>query len=180
MEKLELINRLENHPRPVIVDIWAPWCMPCRMMAPTLERLGQTYAGRVDVWKINADENASLVRSLGVFSIPTLIVYRGKQEIARRTGAQQPNALSGLFEAALAGEPPAKTGLATTDRLLRGFAGLALLTLGGISGPSLFLLAVGGIVLFSAVYDRCPVWRALAPRFKQVFLKIQQQGGGND
>jgi len=172
MDKQQFLEKVYQNPRPVVVDIWAPWCMPCRSMAPLIEKLGNDYAGRVDVCKLNADEHPDLVRSLGVRSIPTLIVYRGVEELARRTGAQPQAALAELFQAALEGEAPPLRGLATADRILRLFAGSALLLLGWAAGPSWLLLGVAAVVLFSAVYDRCPVWQALSPRLSRLLDRL--------
>jgi thioredoxin 1 len=133
-------------------------------MAPSLERLEAAYTGRVDLWKLNADEQADLVRALGVRSIPTLIVFQGDEEITRRSGGSSPASLDKLFEAAVAGEAPARSGPAPSDRLLRSLVGVTLLALGGATGPSLLLAAMGGAILFSAVHDRCPLWQAFAPR----------------
>ena len=169
MDQEQFTKKLSLNPRPVVVDVWAPWCMPCRAIEPVVKRLEQEYTGRVDVWKVNADESPSLVQSLGVRSIPTLIVFRNGQEVSRSIGARSPAALADLFTTALGEEPPPKRGLAATDRALRLLAGTALLAIGIFTGPSWLLLGVAGLVLFSAVYDRCPIWQAVAPRLKRLF-----------
>lgn len=169
MDRAEFFERLRGSPRPVVVDLWAPWCLPCRAIAPALERLGAAYAGRVDVWKVNADEHPELARELGVLGIPTLLVYQGDREVARRTGAQPQVALAALFESALGGQAPAQRGLLLRDRLLRLAAAAGLFALGWQAGPAPVLYLAGGVVLFSAVYDRCPLWQALAPRLKKLF-----------
>lgn len=168
MDKEQFMEKLHQNPRPVVVDIWAQWCMPCRAVAPLLEKLGQDYAERVDLWKLDADENPGLVRSLGVRSIPTLIVYQGEHELVRRTGAQPQSALAELFQSALDGEAPPARGMSSTDRLLRLSAGLALILLGWTIGTSWLLMGAGGLVLFSAVHDRCPIWQALSPRLARL------------
>ncbi|HEX6304086.1 MAG TPA: thioredoxin domain-containing protein [Anaerolineales bacterium] len=66
-------EELNANPMPVVVDVWAPWCMPCRAIEASLQKLGEQYAGRVEVWKVNADESPALVQSLDVRSIPTVI-----------------------------------------------------------------------------------------------------------
>lgn len=69
-----------------LVDIWAPWCGPCRIIGPIIEELAETYAGRVNIGKLNADENAK-VSELGVSGIPTLIILRDGKEVDRIVGA---------------------------------------------------------------------------------------------
>ncbi len=71
---------------PVIVDFWAPWCGPCKMLAPTLEAISQEVADKVKVVKVNVDENQSLAVKFGVMSIPTLIIFKGGQQVDRIVG----------------------------------------------------------------------------------------------
>jgi thioredoxin 2 len=72
---------------PVLVDIWAPWCGPCRMVSPALEHLAHELAGRVKLVKVNADESPVLSGRFGVQAIPTLMVVSGDTVLSRRTGA---------------------------------------------------------------------------------------------
>jgi len=62
---------------PVLVDFWAPWCAPCRMIAPVLEELAQTYQGRLQVVKVNVDDNPQSSQTYGVMAIPTLMLFKG-------------------------------------------------------------------------------------------------------
>lgn len=159
-----LAERLATHPRPVIVDMWAPWCAPCRRMAPMVERLESEYDGRVDVWRVNADEQPEVVRGLGVIGIPTMVAYSAGSEVLRKVGTGSEADLRAVFESALSGRAPVRRSIALGDRVLRLAAGTAVVVLGLATGPSLLLLAVGGVVLFTAVADRCPVWQAIRPR----------------
>jgi thioredoxin 2 len=74
-------------PLPVLVDCWAPWCGPCRMVSPALERLAREKAGRLKLVKVNVDDAPNVARRFGVQAIPTLILMKGKDELARQTGA---------------------------------------------------------------------------------------------
>ncbi len=165
-------NRLDKTQLPVVIDLWASWCMPCKMIEPALHKLEEKYSGRVKVMKINADENQELLRSLGVRGIPTLITFRQGQEVFRIVGAQSQPSLERLFQAALGEESVQKTGLDTRERLLRTLIGLALVLLGWFSLHSWILIGLGGLFLFSAVYDRCPIYRTISPRVKAAFRRL--------
>jgi thioredoxin 1 len=82
---------------PVLVDFWAPWCGPCRMIAPSVEAVAKEYAGRARVVKINVDENPSVSQRYGIKGIPTLILFRSGKEEERVVGATSKEALSRLI-----------------------------------------------------------------------------------
>ena len=91
---------------PVVVDLWAPWCGPCRMVSPVLADLATEFAGRVKLVKVNVDEAPRLQNRFGVQSIPTLLLMRGSEVAARQIGALPAPALRQWVDGALAGQRP--------------------------------------------------------------------------
>lgn len=71
---------------PVVVDFWAPWCGPCRMLAPTIEKIAAQFQGKVKVGKMDTDQNPETPGSLGISSIPTVIIFHGGQPVERLVG----------------------------------------------------------------------------------------------
>ncbi|MFH1132586.1 MAG: thioredoxin [Pseudomonadota bacterium] len=82
----------------VLVDFWAPWCGPCRMVGPVLEELAKEYAGRIKVVKVNVDEEQKIAGSLGIRSIPTMIIYKDGDIKETTIGAQGKDALAQLID----------------------------------------------------------------------------------
>lgn len=74
--------------RKLIIDCWAPWCGPCRMLAPTFEALAKDYKGKVTFAKLDTDKSAKTAMSLGINSIPTLIFFNGGEQVQRLTGVR--------------------------------------------------------------------------------------------
>ncbi|MGE0132992.1 MAG: thioredoxin [Blastocatellales bacterium] len=81
-------SQVETSPLPVLLDMWAPWCAPCRMLGPVIDQIATEMAGRVRVAKINIDENQMTSARFNVSSIPTLIVFKGGREVDRMLGVQ--------------------------------------------------------------------------------------------
>ena len=92
----------DNATIPVLVDLWAPWCGPCRMVSPVLEQLARRFAGRVKLVKVNVDEAPEVARRFAVQAVPTLLVTHRGQVIARQAGAAPEPALRQWLEQALA------------------------------------------------------------------------------
>jgi len=85
----------------MMVDFWAVWCGPCRMLAPMVDDLAEKYAGKVVVGKVNVDEEQELAIRYGVMSIPTVIFFKDGKEIDRKVGVMPPDAFTKVLDANL-------------------------------------------------------------------------------
>ena len=86
-------DRVLKSQEPVLVDFWAEWCVPCHMVSPVVEEIGQEKGESLRVAKLNIDENPEVTRRYGVMSIPTLMLFKGGEEKARMVGAKGKEAL---------------------------------------------------------------------------------------
>ena len=84
--------------RPVLVDFWAAWCTPCRLLAPTVEAVAEKYSATARVVKLNVDENPSVSQRYGIKGIPTLILFKGGKEEERVVGATSKEAISRMID----------------------------------------------------------------------------------
>lgn len=97
----EFSNKVSDKNGVVLVDFWASWCGPCRMLAPIVDELADDFAGRVDIYKVNVDEESELAAKFGIMSIPTLIVFKNGEVFDSLRGVVPKDSIAGVLESAL-------------------------------------------------------------------------------
>lgn len=97
----EFDSQVLKSEQPVLVDFWAEWCMPCRMLAPTVDELASEYSGKVKVVKVNVDQNQDLAQKYGIRGIPTLIIFKDGEEADRIVGVQPKNTITQKLDKAV-------------------------------------------------------------------------------
>lgn len=93
----DFTTRVLQSEQPVLVDFWASWCAPCRMMSPTIDAVAQKYQGAARVSKLNVDDNPTTPQRYGIKGIPTLILFRGGREVERIVGAVSQDTLARML-----------------------------------------------------------------------------------
>jgi thioredoxin 1 len=105
METIEItdanFNEVLNTDKPVLVDFWAEWCGPCKMIGPIVKQLAGEYEGKAVIGKVNVDENPNTAAQFGIRSIPTLLVFKGGEIVDKQIGAVPKAVLAGKLDAQL-------------------------------------------------------------------------------
>jgi thioredoxin 2 len=96
-------TEVERSPLPVLVDAWAPWCGPCRMLAPSVDELARELEGQIRVAKLNVDDNPATAGRFDIRSIPTVLVFAGGREVDRIVGVQPKHAIRARLERFIVG-----------------------------------------------------------------------------
>src|SRR3954469_6060562 len=104
LDEVTFRESIRRDARPVLVDFWAPWCPPCRALAPTIEAIAEQFDSRAEVAKLDIDQNPETAAAHGIRSIPTVLIFRGGRVVDRIAGLQPRARYERALEAALAME----------------------------------------------------------------------------
>ena len=100
INEAEFSSLMANSKQPVLVDFWAPWCRPCRAIAPVIDELAAEYAGKLDVYKLNVDDSPKVPEMFSIRAIPTVILFNNGEVVDRVTGAVSKGSLKEMIDKA--------------------------------------------------------------------------------
>jgi len=152
-------KKISSSEKPIVVDFWAPWCVPCKVTKPVLESLASEFNDKVEFLPINADHSRDILEHFKIIGIPTVMTFRNGEMAGRITGVQKEPAYRAMFSALAEGRE-IQIPISPLDRTLRLGAG-TFLVIAGISTGSWLVLGIGGFIAFLGIYDRCPIWKAI-------------------
>lgn len=173
MNITEFQKRVLEAKKPIVVDFWAHWCLPCKITKPTLEKLAREYNDKIEFVPIDADVSHDVLEEFKIIGIPTVLAIRNGEVITRVTGAQNETSYRAMFKS-LAEGWEVKVPLSLLTRTLRLGTG-TLLIISGMGLGNWLIAGLGGIITFLGVYDRCPIWKTITGVFKQHFAKSQSR-----
>jgi thioredoxin 1 len=159
MNKSEFQYKITGTGRPIVLDFWANWCVPCRVTKPILEKLANEYADKVEFLPIDADDSREVLEQFQIIGIPTVLTLLNGKVVGRVTGTQNESQYRAMFDALAEGRE-VRIPISSFDRMLRLGAG-TLFVMIGISTGNWLVAGIGGMITFLGVYDRCPIWRAM-------------------
>lgn len=94
-------NEIVKSDKPVLVDFWASWCGPCRMVSPIIDRIAEEYAGKINVGKVNVDNEGALAAEFAIVSIPTVILFKNGKEVQKLVGVRSEDDYADMIDAVL-------------------------------------------------------------------------------
>jgi len=100
----EFDEKVLNSDLPVLVDFWATWCGPCRMVAPSVEAVAEDFVGKARVYKLDVDQESEVAAKYGIMSIPTLVIFKDGKPVNQIVGAQPKKAIADKLEAVVSGQ----------------------------------------------------------------------------
>lgn len=101
IKKENFEKEVSNSKEPVLIDFWAPWCMPCKIIGPTIEALSKDLKGKVKVCKANVDESPDLATQMSILNIPTLVLIKDGKEVARIMGVNSKEAIEAKIKSVI-------------------------------------------------------------------------------